>query len=232
MKSWQDNRRIIVYFSCLVLLVIAVIARRTEVTRQREAVPLSYITEVERHGRPVTAMTAETGIFLVEKKITVVPLSGRRFEGYATSEMAAIMSEGQRADIYKGEKIFTGRLSFLDPDRDQASGLHRLEIKVKSHEPPDDPRLLARVNTEKIADVIAVPNEVLEVEKGVFYLWKIVEGKASRHKVEIAERSGNLSVVSSGLSHGDVVIVTGQSILEDGDSVRVMSEHENMSREM
>ena len=50
------------------------------------------------------------------------------------------------------------------------------------------------------------------------------DGKASKRKVTSGADNGEVLVISTGLKVGEQVIFRGQDYLDDGDSVRVVTE--------
>lgn len=224
MKRIFTYLRPIVYFLCLFILAVSVKSRISEVQRQRASVPPSYISEIKTHGKPVTAVKVEPGTFNVRKKITVVPSGGRKLEGCVTQAGAALFDTGQKVFIQDQGKEIHGMVSYISTDVDPVSGLYRIVVDAPEGFTRDNGSHTVEVKVAVLENALFVPDEALVAEEDEFYVWKIVENKAYIVKVELAERSGGRTVISSGLVPGDTVVVTGRSILEDGDGIRRVEE--------
>jgi hypothetical protein len=223
MKRGHVALRIFVYLFCLLFLLISVALRRTVINRQRAADPVSYITELRKHGKPVTVVRVKSEIFNVKEKFTVVPIEDAKFEGYVTREMAASLKEGQTVNVLNGYSGITGKISYLSLEVDMMSGLYHLEIEFEESIMCDSGKLLVETTVGEHKDIIEVPNDVLQIEKGKFYLWKVIDGKAHQEEVVLSARSGYSSIVRSGLNREDILVITGQAQLDEGDRVRIMN---------
>jgi len=170
-------------------------------------------------------------IFNVKEKFTVVPLKDREFMGYVTRRMASSLKEGQTVNALNGHSGKTGKISYLSPEVDMMSGLYPVEIEFEELIMCDNGKLQVEVNVGEQKNIIEVPNDVLHTEQTRFYLWKVIDGEAHREEVELSSRSGYSSIVRSGLDMGDILVVTGQSQLDDGDRVRIMNDNDKSQGE-
>lgn len=215
--------RILVYALCFTGLIVSVMVRRSVISGYRDDIPVSFITEVKKHGKPVTAVEIKGKTFYAKEKFTVVPLSDTDFEGYVTRNVALSMKEGQKVNSLNGQSGKTGKIFFLSAEMDMMSGLYRVEVKFEEPVCCGNGKLLVETEVAEKRDIIEAPNDALETENEKFFVWKIIDGKASRKQVELSARSGYSSIVLNGLEAEDILIVSGQSQLEEGDSVRVVN---------
>ena len=215
--------RTFVYIFCLVALILSVALRRMVVSKERVAIPVSYIAEIEKYGKPVTVTGVKTAVFELKEKFTVVPIGEKKFEGYVTRKMASSLKEGQIVNALNGYSGLIGRISYLSPEVDMMSGLYRLEIRFDEPVTCKKGKLLVETKIGEKKDIIEVPNDSLHTEQGRFYLWKVVDGKAHKGEVKLSARSGYSSIVREGLNKDDILVVTGQSRLEEGDRARIMN---------
>jgi membrane fusion protein (multidrug efflux system) len=78
-----------------------------------------------------------------------------------------------------------------------------------------------RLFTSGVQDTLVVPEESLFPVGDDKYVYKVVDGKAMRQKIEIgARREGRVEVVN-GLTAEDVVVTAGVIKLREGVAVRV-----------
>jgi len=114
------------------------------------------------------------------------------------------------------------RLTSVSNELDINTGMFPVEIVF------DSPRnvgevLVVSAHTETLRSVLAVPNEVLDIFGGEYFLWKDEKGFAKKCKVTLGSRNGYGSVISKGLRAGDAVIFTGQSGLKEDDKLRAVT---------
>jgi HlyD family secretion protein len=226
MKKVHVASKALVYMLCLIFLIISVMLRQKVINRQRGATPVSYISEINKHGKPVMVASVKSKVFNVKKKFTIVPLEEKKFEGYVTREMASSLKVGQPVNALNGNSSITGKISHLSTEVDMMSGLYYLEVEFERPVICDSGKLLVETKVGEQRNIIEVPNDVLQTDNGRFFLWKIIDGKAYRKEVELSDRSGYSSIVKTGLNKEDVFVVTGQSQLENGDRVRIMKHND------
>jgi RND family efflux transporter MFP subunit len=127
-----------------------------------------------------------------------------------------------RSSAYPGEQ-FTGTVTVINPTANSATRSFGVRIK------PEDPRgrlmsgMFAEatlVTTEK-ANVLAVPEASVVTRDGKSYVFVIIDNKAQRREVAPGLRAEGKVEVTSGVSAGEQVVVVGQNLLNDGDTVTV-----------
>ena len=100
-------------------------------------------------------------------------------------------------------------------------------IVIRAQVPNGDgklrPGMFARVRlfTSEIRDSLMIPEESLFPVGDDKYVYKVVDGKALRQKVEIGQRREGKVEILGGLAADDVVVTAGVIKLRDGAAVRV-----------
>lgn len=152
----------------------------------------------------------------------VVQLDEKYFP-YLTKGMPAMVSVGEnRVGAYEG------KVDVITPKINEETGTFDVEVTI----PPDFPYQASdlTVNIEillqSVPKAITVPAEYLVVDpegkQGTFvYLYQ--GGKAVLTEVEVTRGPGSKSVISKGLTEGDVILLPVPE-LKDGDSVTVSKE--------
>ncbi|MFH1878624.1 MAG: hypothetical protein ABH883_07460 [Candidatus Omnitrophota bacterium] len=214
--------RPLIYLSIIALFLLSVRARQEAISLKRAAEPVSYISEIKKHGRPVTVEIVKGGSFRVTEKLTVTPVTETGFEGYVTRKTADRIKEGSKVNVLDERSVARGKVSSVGRDVDILSGLYRVTVDFEGPVACDNGKLLIEVEISETEDVLAVPNEALEIVRGKFYVWKLDDGKAYMREVELSAREGRSSIIGAGLNNGDMIVVTGQSQLHEGDKVRVI----------
>lgn len=223
MNVIKIGTRTLIYILCVAALIISVLVRRVEVNKERAAIPISYIGEIEKYGKPVTVVTIRPSVFEIKEKFTVVPVNEKQFEGYVTRKIASSLKEGQIINALNGHSGKAGSIVYVSPEVDMMSGLYRVEIEFDEPVICKKGKLLVESGIGEEKDIIEVSNDALYSEQGRFYLWKVADGKAHKTEVVLSARGGYSSIVNKGLNKDDVIVITGQSRLEEGDRVRIIN---------
>ncbi|MCK5200589.1 MAG: efflux RND transporter periplasmic adaptor subunit [Spirochaetales bacterium] len=136
-----------------------------------------------------------------------------------------------KTEAFPGE-LFTGSIRELSPVVDQSS--RTMEIKL--HLDDKTSRLKAgmfaevKVITEEKKEIVKIPAEAMINRFGEYYVFVVEEDTELSAKWIVEKRTvvpglriDNQLEITSGLSGGDVVVIRGQTLLEDGLSVKVVS---------
>lgn len=136
-----------------------------------------------------------------------------------------------KTEAFPGE-LFTGSIRELSPVVDQSS--RTMEIKL--HLDDKTSRLKAgmfakvKVITEEKKGIVKIPAEAIINRFGEYYVFVVKEdtnassrGIVERRMVVPGLRIDNQLEIISGLLDGDVIVIRGQTLLEDGLFVKVVS---------
>ena len=121
------------------------------------------------------------------------------------------------------DKAYDGRVYAINPLID-ANGR---SIVIRAQVPNKDGRLrpgmFARVRlfTSGVRDTMLVPEESLFPVGDDKYVYKVVDGKATRQKIDIGARRDGRVEVLSGLTPQDVVVTAGVIKLREGVAVQI-----------
>jgi membrane fusion protein (multidrug efflux system) len=125
-------------------------------------------------------------------------------------------------DAYPG-KTFEGRVFAVNPLLDAAGRAVVIRAQVKNADASLRPGMFARVRliTSESADSLVVPEQALVPQGTEQFVFRVVDGRAVRVKVEVGQRRDGKAEVVTGLAAGDVVVAAGQQRLRDGVPVAV-----------
>ena len=121
------------------------------------------------------------------------------------------------------DRAYDGQVYAINPLIDANGRAVVIRAQVSNRDGKLRPGMFARVRlfTSEAKDAALVPEESLFPVGDDKYVYKVVDGKATRQKIEIgARREGRVEVVS-GLTPEDVVVTAGVIKLRDGVAVRV-----------
>jgi membrane fusion protein (multidrug efflux system) len=125
-------------------------------------------------------------------------------------------------DAYPG-KTFEGRVFAVNPLLDAAGRAVVIRAQVKNADASLRPGMFARVRliTSESADSLVVPEQALVPQGSEQFVFKVVDGRAVRAKVEVGQRRDGKVEMVSGVTAGEVVVVSGHQRLRDGVPVVV-----------
>jgi membrane fusion protein, multidrug efflux system len=140
-------------------------------------------------------------------------------------DVIAKMRSGRPLDVEaydrdNSEKIATGKLLTIDNQIDTTTGTYKLKAVFDNSRNELFPNQFVNVHLliDTRKNVVLVPNTaILRGQQGTTYVFAVNHNNAvSVKNVKVANTTGNLAGVSSGLDDGDVVVVDGQDKLKDG----------------
>lgn len=122
-------------------------------------------------------------------------------------------------------KTFAGKVIALNPLIDAAGRSIVIRAQVANQDTTLRPGMFARVRliTSDHSDAMVLPEQALVPQGTEQYVFKVVDGKAARVRVDVGQRRDSLVEVLKGLNVGDVVVTAGQLKLRDGTPVQVVA---------
>ena len=128
-----------------------------------------------------------------------------------------------------GEEI-RGRVDALGPVVDPGTRTFLVRITIENPPPILKPGMsaVAVFQPESTESVFLIPRDaIIRIDNGDTLVWTIQEGDdgltASSRKVELGSSRDNQSIVISGLSEGERVVVRGNESLRENQSVRIVA---------
>jgi membrane fusion protein (multidrug efflux system) len=119
-------------------------------------------------------------------------------------------------------KTFEGHVTAVNPLLDTAGRSVVIRAQVRNADTSLRPGMFARVRlaTKIPQDSLVVPEQALVPQGNEQYVFKIVDGKALRGKVEIGQRRDGKAEIVSGIGPDDMIVTAGQLKLRDGTPVQ------------
>ncbi|MCC6197102.1 MAG: efflux RND transporter periplasmic adaptor subunit [Burkholderiales bacterium] len=113
---------------------------------------------------------------------------------------------------------YDGKVIAVNPLVDAAGRAIVIRAQVRNADTMLRPGMFARVKliTRDQADAVVVPEQALVPQGTERFVFKVVDNKATRVRVETGQRRDAMVEVLSGLSPGDIVVTAGQLKLRDG----------------
>jgi len=123
------------------------------------------------------------------------------------------------------DKVYEGRVYAINPLIDANGRSIVIRAQVPNRDGQLRPGMFARVRlfTSGSKDTLVVPEESLFPLGDDKYVYKVVDGKATRQKIEIGQRREGRVEIVNGLGPEDVVVTAGVIKLREGAPVTVVN---------
>ncbi|MCQ2286289.1 MAG: efflux RND transporter periplasmic adaptor subunit [Bacteroidales bacterium] len=129
-----------------------------------------------------------------------------------------------KVDVYEDEE-FTGKINLVYPTIDSRTHTFPVEVVLANANKKVRPGMYARVTMNfGVAKHVVVPDVAIVKQQGSGdrYVYVYKDGAVSYNKVELGRRLDDKYELISGVENGDLVVVTGQSKLNNGKKVKVI----------
>lgn len=122
-------------------------------------------------------------------------------------------------------KTFDGKVFAVNPLIDAAGRSVVIRAIVRNAGASLRPGMFARVKliTRDERDALVIPEQAIVPQGDEQYVFRVVDGKATRVKVDIGQRRDSKVEVLKGLAANDVVVTAGQLKLRDGVTVTIVN---------
>ena len=121
-------------------------------------------------------------------------------------------------------KTFSGVVYAMNPQLDTAGRALVLRAQMPNRSGDFKPGMFARVRLT-IADsgeTIVVPEQAVAMQGEDQVMYKVIDGRALRTKVEVGQRRDGKAEIIEGIGAGDTIVVAGWQKLRDGAAVRAV----------
>ena len=120
-------------------------------------------------------------------------------------------------------QTYEGKVYAINPLVDAAGRSIVIRAQVKNTDARLRPGMFARVRLliDESRDSMLIPEQALIPQGDEQYVFKVVDGRALRSKVEIGQRREGKVEILNGLAREDVVVIAGQFKIRDGVPVQV-----------
>lgn len=121
-------------------------------------------------------------------------------------------------------QTFAGKVDTINPVADPAARVFEVKILVPNPGHLLKPGMYARAAlTGQVRQrVLAVPQNALISQEGLYYVYQCEDGRVTHRAVKIGDVIGSMVEITSGLKAGEHIIVSNINKLKSGDAVRVV----------
>lgn len=121
------------------------------------------------------------------------------------------------------DKEYEGKITFISPAVNPVTRTFDIEVTIPNHDGKIFPDMSAKVEFpwRHVKNAMLIPQSAtLELSDG-HAVFVVEGGTARQRRVEMEDVSGDTALVKSGVKAGDVLVVTGQRNMVDGDLVEI-----------
>jgi membrane fusion protein (multidrug efflux system) len=143
---------------------------------------------------------------------------------WASESEKPLIRRGMKSIMTIDGKDFAGRVTAISDTIDNKSNNFRVETqygnpgnKLKSGTETE-----VRIIVYENRTALAIPTNCILSEAGRQYVYVLNKGKAEKRYINTGRESGMEIEVTDGINAGENLIISNQSMVKDGDSVRVV----------
>lgn len=155
--------------------------------------------------------------------LTIVDTDPAEVVVYVPEKEFPLASVGRTAMVSAGRGMlnFEGTIQRVAPSLSMSTRTTEVVIMVPNPNQELRPGMSADVTlvAREDANALVVPSPALVFREGNMQAFRVVDGKAVATTVEVGIEQDGVSQIVSGLNEGDKVIVKGQFMINDGQSV-------------
>ena len=119
-------------------------------------------------------------------------------------------------------QAFTGKVVAVNPQLDTAGRAVVLRAQMDNRSGVLKPGMFARVRLTlaDTGEAVVVPEQSVAMQGEDQIMFKVIDGRAMRTKVEVGQRRDGKVEIIEGISGGDTIVIAGWQRLRDGAAVR------------
>lgn len=158
--------------------------------------------------------------------VTVVQLDTVRVKVNLSENFIGYVKPGLEVPVTINSlgKQYTGTVTSVGPKADPVTRAFPVEINLDNKEGAIKPGMVADLllSTGTSKGAVAVPVEAVMEREGQFTVFVVEDGQAKEVSVKVGVSAGQLTEIKEGIKEGQPVIVKGNRLVVDGQSVRVV----------
>jgi RND family efflux transporter MFP subunit len=180
----------------------------------------------------VTKRYADQGSQLTARQtfITITDMSSLVIKVELNEEYFSKVKQGNKIDVKLNaypEKTFTGIISLIYPEINQATRTMILDIKLTGLTEKIIPGMMAEIKfpVEKKKDILAIPNDVILTKpNGDKFVFVVNDTTAHQRIIQTGISTKEITEVLNGLSAGENLVTLGQEMLKDNMAVKIQKQ--------
>ncbi|MBU3175319.1 efflux RND transporter periplasmic adaptor subunit [Clostridium estertheticum] len=159
---------------------------------------------------------------------TIIDTSSLRAEVNMTDKDVIKVKVNQKIPVQissMNNKIVQGIVDTISPSADAKTQLYTVKLKIENPSNLLKPGMILRVEFPSVvkADIPVVPNGAIFTENSVQYVYIVEANKLKKKQVVVGISNTLQTEIVSGIKLGDQVVTEGQSFLNEGQKVKILS---------
>lgn len=220
------NRRTKIYAAILLTGIAAVFIRIVFVNLERSNPIISFVSEWDKYGKPVIAKKIKTADIPIYTKFTVIRHSDTSASGFVTADIKEKLKQNQKVYSTPDDNTPCGKILKIGRELDINSGMFPVKVKCNTPVSLSNSIMIVFAQTQTLQKTLVVPNNIIDISRNHYYLWKIDNQKAKRIHVSIGLRNGYGTIINEGINEGDILVLNGQNTLKENDMVNIINKIE------
>lgn len=207
----------------------AAAVRQAEVALASAKLQLDYAFITSPISGVVSSISAEVGNMAAPgvPVAVVVDMDSLELAAHVGEREVVKLKPGQPVAVQLAVlpgRVFTGKVETVAPAADLQTGLFGITIAVDNPDGVLRPGMYAsaQVTVATKEQVLAIPDTALLTSAGNSRVFVVKDGRAEERIVKLGMRGSGMVEVLDGLAAGEMVVLSGQEFLRNGDLVEVM----------
>ena len=176
----------------------------------------------------VTQVTGEVGAMAGQQPfVTIVSIDTVDVSINVLPDQLSIFKEGAVLEVEVNglKEDFTGTVTYVSAVS-SGSGLFTVEAKIDNPNHKIRPGMVATIIVDEVlaSDTTLVPTTAVIQKEGKSVVFTVADDVAVLKEVEVIRYGTDATAVKGDLSENEEVVIKGQNLLNDGNSVKIMKE--------
>lgn len=218
--SWS----VLFYVLLLIVLGFSVEYKKNIIREKKSASVVSVLDERKKQGIPVEVLKVDQIKNELSLKVLAFPCGTLRACFFETREGLTNLGPGKSVFAKDGKTVL-GKISSISRRPDLHSGLYRVEIELARSLSKDKfDRIQAVVKWKAGGKSLIVPTDALGIDSQGVYVWIVKDGAVEKRQIQLkTQKAGDFSEIKSGIEVGEVIVVSGGSLLQDKLKVNILN---------
>jgi multidrug efflux pump subunit AcrA (membrane-fusion protein) len=193
---------------------------RTQISEATISAPIAGIVSAVNIDIGEMSSSSATAVTVMDSNTLLAEIN-------VPSNLVSKIQAGQSVTVEitdSSEKTVTGTIDNISPEADSKTQSYLVKVKIDNSQGEFKPGMFSKVEvpSDTKVNVITVPNEALEYENGVAYLYTVVNGKVKKNLVTTGIANSKVTeITSKAIESGSDIITEGQIFLKDGEKVKI-----------
>ncbi|PCH61007.1 MAG: hypothetical protein COC05_02615 [Gammaproteobacteria bacterium] len=172
----------------------------------------------------INSVDANVGDFVTTAQVVIEVLEQGLFDLAieVDGDTASALSLQQTVPVSINGRIDNGTIVALQSDPDSETFTHAVRIRVSDERLLPGTLAIAELPLVPQENVMMVPVTAILQEEGAAYVFRVVDNRLERVRIEVGSRDGNDQVVSGAITNLDALVSRDVAALSDGQVITLV----------